>query len=301
MLANSFASQCRTGMLTGLAILALLGAGRTAQAEPVQHRAPDGTPLNAEYHKGDTGRPAILVVHGFLQTYEFITTQSVIDGLSSLGYTVLGPNMSLGVPDRKQSMQCRAPHRNTFDQDLSEIGLWVEWLRRAGHASVILVGHSWGSQHALGYADAYPRAPVAAVIAISLVRAEQGATLRNKQIAAAEARQARRDRSLQPYVLSYCKPYMATPESYLSYARWGDAQVIDALARLQQRAFPIEVVIGSEDRRIDDAWIQSLRRHATQVTVVEGANHFFSSMHELDLNDRIEEILARINTPPRPE
>lgn len=277
------------------ALLALIVISAPGQAEGLHQLSPDGKPLNADYQPGDTRRPAILVLHGFLQTREFLTTQTIINGLSSVGNAILSPNLSLGVPDRQQSMQCRAPHQNTFDGDLREIDLWVQWLRKQGYPSVIIVGHSWGSQHALGYADAYPKAPIVALVGVSLVRTEQTAQVVAQQTAAAKARLAQHDAALKPYALSFCKEYMAKPESYLSYARWSDAHVLDVLARLKERRQPVYVVIGGQDNRSDAKWVKSLRVSASQVSVIDGANHFFSSLHEFELNERLEAILAQLN------
>ena len=274
-----------------------LFAGLPARADTLRVQAPDGKYLNAEYLAGDTRRPAIVVLHGFLQTHQFLTTQSIINSLSARGYSIIGPTLSLGVSHRLQSMQCQAPHNHTFENDLREIDFWVGWLRKQGHPGVILVGHSWGSQHALGYVETYAQTPVSAVIAISLVRAEQTAAVRAQQISAAQARAGRRDRSLKPYAFGFCKKFMATPGSYLSYARWDDARVIDSMTRLQGRKLPVYVVIGSKDNRIDEEWVGQLGQHATQVNVIEGANHFFSFVHEFDLSDRLEAILAQIGAP----
>lgn len=284
--------------LAGIGLAALtLCASPAGRAETLRLQSPDGVYLNAEHFRGDPRLPAILVLHGFLQTREFLTTQSIINTLSTLGHAVIAPNLSLGVSDRRASMQCQAPHKHRFDDDLRELDVWVEWLRKQGYPGVILVGHSWGSQHGLGYAEAYPQAPVSAVIAISLVRSEQPAAEHAKQVAAAEARAMRRDASLRPYALSFCKTYMATPQSYLSYARWDDARVIASLTRLQERKLPVYVVVGNQDKRIDDAWVQLLQRHAAQTIVIIGANHFFSSIHEFELNDRLESLITQLAAP----
>jgi pimeloyl-ACP methyl ester carboxylesterase len=277
----------------------LIGAASLGYAEPLRLPSSDGTFLNAEYIPGDTRRPAIVVLHGFLQTHEFLATQNIVRSISALGYATVGPNLSLGISDRKQSMQCQAPHRHTFDDDLREIDSWVGWLRDQGYSRVIIVGHSWGSQHGLGYVEKYTKSPVAAVIAISLVRSEQAAQVRTGQIAQAQARAARKDTSLQPYILSFCKTFMASPQSYVSYARWDDARVIDSLKRLQERKVPVYVVSGSKDKRIDAHWVKELRRRASEVTVIDGANHFFSSIHEFDLSDRLETILTQIGLPDK--
>lgn len=284
----------------GLALITALAGSVILLSPPVQAEglhltSADGKPLNAEYQSGDARRPAVLVLHGFLQTREFLTTQSIINGLSSMGNGILSPNLSLGVADRQQSMQCQAPHHNTFEDDLREIDVWVQWLRKQGYPSVIIVGHSWGSQHGVGYADAYPRAPIAAVVGVSLVRTEQTPQATARQSAAARGRLTRKDASLKPYALSYCKEYMAKPETYLSYARWSDAHVLDVLARLKKRQVPVYVLLGSEDKRSDNAWAKALRVSASEVLVIEGANHFFSSLHEFELSERLEVILARLN------
>jgi pimeloyl-ACP methyl ester carboxylesterase len=279
------------------ALVTLFTLSTPVQAESLRLTSPDGKPLNAEFKPGDTQQPAILVLHGFLQTREFLTTQTIINGLSSIGNAILSPNLSLGVPDRQQSMQCQAPHQNTFEGDLREIDLWVQWLRKHGYPSVIIVGHSWGSQHGLGYAEAYPKTPIAALINVSLVRTEQTTQAMARQSAAAKARMARHDTKLQPYAVSFCKEYMATPESYLSYARWSDVHVLSVLARLKTRQVPVYVVLGSQDNRSDGAWVKALRVSARQVAVVEGANHFFSSLHEFELNEHLEVILAQLKSP----
>ena len=274
----------------------LLVSSVPAEAQDLHLTSPDGKPVNAEYKAGDVRRPAIVVLHGFLQTREFLTTQTIINGLSSVGNAILSPNLSLGVPDRKQSMQCRAPHQNTFESDLREINTWVQWLRKQGYPSVILVGHSWGSQHSLGYADAYPKEPIVALVNVSLVRSEQTPQVRTRQMAAAKARLARHDMSLQPYNLGFCKDYMARPDTYLSYARWNDAQVLAVLDHLKKRRLPVYVVLGSQDNRSDTQWVKALRVRTREVSVIDGANHFFSALHEFDLNDRLEAIFVQLNT-----
>jgi pimeloyl-ACP methyl ester carboxylesterase len=289
-------SPKRPGWASSLfATLTIILLSSPAQAEGLRLASADGKPVNAEYLPGDTRRPAVLVLHGFLQTREFLTTQTIISGLSSVGNGILSPNLSLGVADRQQSMQCQAPHQNTFEDDLREIDVWVRWLRKQGYPSVIIVGHSWGSQHGVGYADAYPKAPIAAVVGVSLVRTEQTPQVIARQSAAAKERLTRKDAALKPYALSYCKEYMARPESYLSYARWSDARVLGVLARLKKRQVPVYVLLGGQDKRSDNAWAKALRVSASQVLVIDGANHFFSSLHEFELNERLEVILARLN------
>jgi pimeloyl-ACP methyl ester carboxylesterase len=263
-------------------------------AEPVSEKLPSGLNANAEYIPGNIAKPAILVLHGFLQTYEFLATRNIVNGLSEMDFTVLAPNLSLGVPDRKQSKQCQAAHATGFQDDLAEIEYWIKWLKQHGHTNIIMVGHSWGSQHALGYKVQHPNVPISAIIAISLVRSHQENDIHLQQIKAARKRQEQADSSLQPYKLSFCKDFMATPGSYLSYAEWNDEKVLDALKQLKIQKVPVYSIIGGADKRIDQQWVQQLSPLVTRVTVIDGANHFFSHMYEFDLKDQLDMILQSL-------
>ncbi len=273
----------------------LLTYALPARCETVTATLPSGVAVNAEYIVASPEKPAIIVLHGFLQTYEFMSTWNIVNGLSSLGYAVLAPNISLGVPDRKQSAQCQAAHTHTFASDLSELDFWADWLQKKGYKSLILIGHSWGSQYLLGYKVSRPKAPVIGLIAISLVRSHESRGVRQQQITLAKSRIKEHASGLQPYKLSFCEDFMATPQSYLSYAEWSDQKVLDTLAQLKHNQTPTYVIIGGQDKRSDSAWLKEVRARATELAVIEGANHFFSDAFEFELNDRLEKILHLID------
>ncbi len=282
-------------LFVGLACLLLIGATRQCLAETLTEQLPNKITVNAEFLPADTQKPAILMIHGFLQTYEFMSTWNIVTGLASMGYTVLAPNLSLGVPNRKQSVQCKAAHTHTFGDDLVEIDYWVQWLANKGYKSIILIGHSWGSQYLLGYSLTHPKAPITAIIAISLVRTHQAGNIHRLQIKEAGLRLKKHDTSLHSYKLSFCDAFMAAPQTYLSYAEWDDQHVLAALDTLHRRQVPVHVIIGDQDKRIDKQWIKEVEPKVSKLTVVEGANHFFSAMHEFELNDRLEQIINQID------
>lgn len=271
-----------------------LGVPTSAQAERIQERLPDGLLVNADYQPAATDKPAILVLHGFLQTFDFLATRSLINGLSTLDYTVLAPNLSLGIPDRKQSVQCNAAHTHTDKKDLTEIDFWVQWLQKKGYRSIILLGHSWGSQHILGYMDAMNAKPIIAVVAISLVRTRESAELQKKQLQRAKSYKKNHDKSLHPYEMGFCKEFMATPDSYISYAKWTDQYVLKALSSLQKKSLPVYVIVGGKDKRIDGAWLAAVKSRVSKLVKIDNANHFFSHVSEFDLNDQLEILLSDI-------
>ena len=275
------------------AVIIFLLSASQAQAVQQQVQLPDGLLVNAEYVEGDKSKPAILVLHGFLQTYEFSSTRNIVNGLATLDYTVLAPNLSLGVPNRRQSAQCTAAHAHTMDGDIQEVAFWIDWLKNKNYKSVILVGHSWGSQYALAYLELEPDPVIKGIIAISLVRNHQTPGQTDINIKNAEQRIANKDKALHSYALSFCKEYMSTPQGYLSYAKWDDQRVTTILHKLKAKDVPLYTIIGDKDTRIDAHWIKLMETH-TSLTVIEGANHFFSHMHEFELNDRLEVILEDI-------
>jgi len=276
-----------------LAILLMCLLSQSLMAETVKITLPGAKVATATWNNGSVDRPAIIVMHGFLQTRTFRATSNIIEALSSQGHAILGPNLSLGISNRQQSMQCQAAHQHTFDGDLKEILAWTQWLKAKGFKSFILVGHSWGSQHGISFANTYPNVPVKALIAFSLTPPKITQAARKAQINFAQQQLLSKPSALHKYQLSFCKNYTSTPVSYLSYAACTEKELIKGLAKLRERKIPVYIILGSSDRRINKRWIASMKK-SSHLIVVKGANHFFSSVHELELADKLEEILGRM-------
>src|SRR3569832_1138568 len=106
-----------------------------AHAAIVQQEMRPGIPANAEYLIGQRSKPAVLMLHGILQTREFPTVATLARGLQDAGYTVLLPTLSLNIPNRMQSLACEAVHNHSMEDDVAEIVRWVGWLMSHGHRS----------------------------------------------------------------------------------------------------------------------------------------------------------------------
>src|SRR5512134_1452298 len=85
-----------------------------AGAVVVQQDMRPGIPANAEYLIGERSKPAVLLLHGFLQTREFATVATLARDLQDEGYTVLAPTLSLSIPNRERSLACEAVHRHSM-------------------------------------------------------------------------------------------------------------------------------------------------------------------------------------------
>lgn len=266
-----------------------------AHAVIAQQEMRPGIPANAEYLIGERSKPAVLLLHGFLQTRDSPTVATLARGLQDAGYTVLSPTLSLNIPNRAQSLACEAVHKHSLDDDVAEIGRWVAWLKSRGHHSIVLVGHSFGSLQLLAYLSLKPDAAVKAYIGASLIEAQVGTVNRAALIAQLEDRVVGKQRALVTQTLSFCRKYTSTPEGLLSYVRWDQARLLTAL---KQSPVSVKLIMGDADSLLDRGWIKALQHVQAPMAIVKGANHFMGGTHEFDLLDHTLKYLETIKAPP---
>ena len=277
-----------------LLFFCLLGGTVSASASVETATLPSHYVASAEYRPGQPGKPAVLVLHGFLSTRNFLTVLNLTNALADSGYTVLAPNLTLGVNMRDVSLACEAIHMHTISDDLAEINYWVEWLVSHGNKKVVLLGHSFGSLHGLLYTLEYKNSAVKKLIATSLVdmESEIGAAVAQAQIKRAQEQLDRNDSTLATYQVSYCKKYVAPPKAFLSYASWSKQRILQAISKTP---VPVVVILGGNDSRMGDGWPAALRNQGVVLQVIAGANHFFSNEHEFDLLDSVMASLRSVH------
>lgn len=277
--------------LLWISSLALMFLSPALRAEDTVSLQVAGIAVTAEFRPGSAQLPAIILLHGFLQTREFPTVKQLADGLTAAGYATLAPTLSLGIPRRSKSLACEAVHRHTLAQDVNEIAAWIGWLAQRHAAPIVFIGHSYGSLQGLVYAAGKPHAALRQIIALSLVDTEQSPPGASKSLLAdARARVAKGNTNLADFAIGHCKKFTATPGSYLSYANWDRKRVLD-LAR--RSAVPVNVVMGGNDDRMGKGWAQALAAAGVKVDEINGANHFFDMEHEFDLLDLALSILKK--------
>lgn len=278
--------------LKGALLLALCWISLAAHATPVELKLSGKLVAKAEYRQGVPSKPAVLFLHGFLQTHEFPTIHRLIEGVGDNGHAVLAPTLSLGITHRRQSLACEAIHTHTMNDALREIDAWVKWLKARHDGPIILVGHSFGSIEALAYLAGKPDPAISGFIGISIV---EGRTKMNAMETARLLKEMRRAvKTGTPRVttqqFSFCQKYQATPASLLSYLEWTPQRVLDTAATLAQ---PNLFIMGGRDDRLGESWVGELKKR-NRVIVIAGANHFMDGEHEFDLLDVIlNELNAR--------
>ena len=275
-----------------LLVLLISGLSNWARADIAHLEMRPKISASAEYLPGERSKPAVLLLHGFLQTRDFPTVATLARGLNDAGYTVLTPTLSLGIPFRQQSLPCEAIHRHSLDDDTYEISRWVTWLKSRGHRSIVLIGHSFGSLQLLVYLNEQPDKAIKAYIGASLIEAQIGPGSRSALIAQLENRVSTRRQELLTQNLSLCKKYTSTPSGLLSYVRWDQTQTLAALKNTPVNTL---LIMGDADTLVEHTWLKTLKHIQIPMAIVPGANHFMDGEHEFDLLDKTLAFLGRIH------
>ncbi len=262
-----------------------------AHAVVVHETLRPGISASADYLMGERDKPAVLLLHGFLQTRDSSTVATLANGLRDAGYTTLTPSLSLGIPNRMQSLACEAVHKHSMSDDVAEIRHWVLWLKARGHRSIVLLGHSFGSLQTLAYLTADADPAVKAMLGISLVEAKIGETPRAALIAQLEDQVQRKQRTLVSQTLSYCQKYTSPAAYLLSYVRWDQPRTLQAL---KQSPVSVLLIMGGADANMGRNWIKALQHVQTPLIIVPDANHFMDGANEFSLLDHTLKFLKRL-------
>jgi dienelactone hydrolase len=270
-----------------LPLYALAAAG--VQAAMVEIHTGGRAIATADYRPGKPDKPAVQVLHGFLQTREFGIASSIADTLADEGYTVLAPNLSLGISSRKSSLDCEALHLHDMEGDLGEIQQWMQWLRERGHRKIIGIGHSFGATQLLAWREQY-REKGFPLIAISLVSSAPLAVEAPGNPAARPPAAQKVQGALTHAPLSFCRGYTAPADKYASYLRWDEHRTLAALRYAANRT---DIILGGEDKYLPPEWAARLAKTGARVRLLNGASHFMDGTQEFDMLDAILGILKR--------
>lgn len=263
----------------------LLGmATQYAHAEIITLTLPNKLVAKADFHAGEPNKPAVLLLHGFLQTHTFPTIKRLTDSLASEGYTVLAPSLSLGVTHRNQSMACEAIHTHTVASGVEEIHAWVKWLKTKKVKEIILGGHSLGNVYYLTYLNDHPDRMVSKLVGVSIMEGslKAGEHARGGLVSKLRGKVRGGEKGVQEGQFSFCQKFRATPDSLLSYMEWGPDKI---LAAIDKARLPVTMIMGSSDDRLGKDWLDRLKKSRAKVIIIEGANHFMDGQYEFDLMD----------------
>lgn len=266
--------------------LLLLTSLQLVHAAQVDITLDTGTLANADYRPGKPDKPAVMVVHGFLSTFNYGTVQAMADDLAGKGYTLLTPNLTFGVSARREPLPCDTPHTHTVAEEGAELAAWARWLKSKGHRDLFMIGHSAGSTSIL--ASLEQSIPTLRGIILTAVYDFDNFSPEVMEKDRKTALSQQQGNGLSGYFLGFCQGnFRATGRSYLSYRHWNRTRIIDAINR---SPVTVSAIMPGNDRRLEGRnanWLDELRASKARLSVVPGADHFFSALHEFDLNEQV--------------
>lgn len=261
---------------------------QSAWAAPVMLTLDNGLTANADYQTGKATKPAVMVVHGFQSTYDYGTIQAIANDLAGKGYTLLTPNLTLGVNNRREPLACDAPHNSTLSDEGKELNQWADWLKNKGYSQLIMIGHSAGSSSILASLEK-PASNLQQIVLTAIYDFDNWpeATLtRDKK----SAQQNLQTGKLGQYNMGLCRGnFLASANTYLSYRYWDKERILDTINRSN---VPINLIMPGSDKRLEmdgnnRTWLDQLAKSKAQLNIIKNADHFFSADAEFDLNEAV--------------
>jgi len=279
-----------TAFILWLLAMAMPVAAHAGSARMELDIAP-GVTAEADYWPGEADMPAVLILHGFLQTGAFPTVRRLAESLAEEGFSVLTPSLTLGLNRRRQSLACEAIHTHSMQQDVAELAAWTDWLAERAGKPPVLIGHSSGGVQLVAMLESNPGLGVDRALLVSLSSFGEGRS--PEQIGLVE-RRARADlgrhfNGMNAYALAYCNRYVTNPKSLLSYLEWDRARLAQALV---SGLAPVALIYGDRDGLLDKAWLDTLQAGGVTIRPVPGAHHFFDLANEFDLSDEVAQLIA---------
>ena len=297
-------------ILGALGLALLLGCPGGARSEEVWIRHKNFELIgNLEKPVGQAlgSEGAVLIVHGTLAHHGMEIIVSLQRTLKMQGIASLGITLSLDVDGRRGMFDCSHPHDYTNLYAGGEINAWVAWLKSQGAGRVTLAGHSRGAGTVVDRAVAglHPLVDRLVLLApLSDTHAElvegykrtYGGDL-DALLTQARALVAKGEAgSLLPAPgFLMCKGARVTAETFLEHYAGDPAQL--TLGRLKKIKFPVLVVAAGADS-IAPKVVERTRAASpsanVELTVIDGADHFFRDLFMDDLVERLVPFLGHV-------
>lgn len=249
----------------------------------------------ADYYNPDSKKPAILILHGFLQTYQFSTVQYIASELIDNDYPVLTPNLSLNINKRNGSLSCEARHSHTSNDGNIEIEQWIQWLIKQDHSKIILIGHSTGSNQILSYANNNPHTSVLGLIVTSIGPVWSISHTKHALMDIASAKQQLKSDPdvILRYTIGFCdNNFTAPPNAFLSYMHWSEKFTLNAIKNSKK---PVHIILGEKDQFLPLNWAAKVRTISSNLSIISNANHFFSGSSEFLLQDLVRDKINKLS------
>jgi len=272
--------------------------------------------LAADFYDAD-GNVAVVLLHGTLahNRMEIINTIATLIS-EDYGYPVLTPNLSLNNQERMgEKIQtstksyatltaCDIEHTHKYEDAVSELGTWVEYLKQEGFEKILVSGHSRGGRQVSAFlaANNEPSIVGGVLIASGLSRNERNIENYKKDTGLdvtellAQFSKLPQDEYVDVPKFIYCDKPRVTAGAFVS--EYMDNPSHNAPYNVQQiKDIPILVIGGSEDTvvpNIEADFAGLADQSNVTVEVIEGADHFFRDLYADDAATMMVDLIESI-------
>lgn len=246
----------------------------------------------------------IVMLHGTLAHNRMEIMRTMQNVMADRGYSSLAVNLSYDISDREGMMDCAAFHSHRHEDAVTEVGLWVDWLKTQGAERIALLGHSRGGNQMALYAKAHPETdgmPLILIAPATYDAAKEAASYEKRygepldpvvQRARDLVLSGEGDEPIKGIGFVYCEDATATAEAVASYY---DPEGKDTPTLIAEMDRPVLVFVGTADTAVPDL-IEKMEPLAdgerVQLEVLDGADHFFRDLWAEDIADVIDEYLG---------
>jgi pimeloyl-ACP methyl ester carboxylesterase len=296
-----------TGRATGLLALALgllAASAAAAQEVALPHRA---ITLNATLTIAEGKSLAdgvVLMVHGTMAHKDMEIMRQFRSLFAQKGYSTLAINLGLDVNDRRDNYDCARPSTHKYGDALDEIGAWLDWLKKQGAKSVVLLGHSRGGHQVVWFAAQRGHALARSLVLLAPLnpgaaadparyQARFGKPLKpNLERAQALLKAGKGKTRLEKVGFLSCDETSVTAESFVSYYEPDPGR--DLVPLLKRVGKPTLAVVAGDDRIVhglDKLLAPLADGRRLRVAVIAGADHFFRDLYGEDAIDEMVKFL----------
>jgi pimeloyl-ACP methyl ester carboxylesterase len=288
-----------------IAIAVVFGAGQLS-AEPVKipHNELN---LVGEFVVAEDRKPSdstILILHGTLAHLGMETIKGLQAVLTERGHNTLSINLSFSLDNRTGMYDCAVPHKHIYDDAVTELSVWFDWLAKKGVKDVTLFGHSRGGGQAalFGSGKGHDLVKRFVLMAPATWNAEKVAKGFEKshgrplEAALVDARARVADGTgaelMKGAGILYCPGADVTADSFLSY--YEPDTRFDTPTLLPQIKQPVLVVAAGQDQVVPDIAERvkpMIDGDHRRLVVVDDADHFFLDLFSEDVADAMEEFI----------
>ena len=248
-----------------------------------------------------------LILHGTLAHHGMEIIRDLQANLKQRGINSLAVTLSLGLDQRAGMLDCALEHDHRHGDATEELTAWIDWLEEKGANRIDLIGHSRGGAQAAVFAVEKPaRLSGRLVLVAPLLEntpdaeiaaryAAQFGTALEPLLDEARKRKESGDKAMLLEVPGFlhCRNARVSAAAFLDYYASPRPPVPELVKAIKAPT----LVVGAGGDEIVPGAAEAFKAAGVpddvEVSVVDGADHFFRDLYGEDLADEIAAFLRR--------